>query len=141
MESWLEAYSDILPEQAIEEIINNWYSPEDLGNQIDDPVFFVAEKEGVPIGFIHASVDEEPAHLHRLYLRPEEQRKGVGSELYSRAEKELKDEGVRLIELEVLSENEKGLSFYRKKGFEEQEEETVELNNEEVRQKILIKEI
>lgn len=140
-ESWLDTYSEIISEKAILEVVEDWYSPEDLRDQVKDPIFFIAESEGVPVGFIHASTDEEPAHLHRLYLRPEEQGKGIGTELYQRAKKELVDRDFDLIELEVLSENEKANGFYRDKGFEEQEEEEIELKGENTSQKVLLKEL
>lgn len=142
MESWQDTYSSIIPEETITEIVDSWYDREDLEQQVKDPVFYVAEVEGKVIGFVHASVKKEKAHLHRLYLKPEHQRKGIGTKLYSRAEEDVRDSGAEVIRLEVMSENEKGTGFYRSKGFEEEKEEAaVEFNRKEVMQKVLVKQL
>lgn len=141
MESWKDAYSDIIPEKIIEEIVDDWYSEEDLVQQVEDPIFFVAEQDGNIVGFVHASVEDEEAQLHRIYLRPESQGRGIGSSLYNRVEEEIREKGGESVRLEVLSENEKGLNFYLHQGFKEVKEEVVELNTEEVRQKTLEKQL
>lgn len=141
MASWQDTYSGIIPEETITEIVDSWYDREDLRQQVKDPIFYVAEKQGKIAGYVHASVKDDVAHLHRIYLRPETQGKGTGTELYEKAEKEMKDSGAEYIRLEVLSENEKGLNFYQSKGFEEENEEAVELNEKEVMQKVLVKQL
>lgn len=141
MESWQDTYSGLIPEETITEIIDSWYDREDLEQQVKDPIFYVAEEDGEIVGFVHASVKEEKAHLHRLYLRPECQGQGIGTELYERAEEEAADLGAEVIRLEVMSENEKGTGFYRSKGFGEEKEEAIDLNEKEVMQKVMVKEI
>lgn len=141
MESWLDTYSGIIPEENIKEIVDSWYDSKDLKQQVKDPLFFVAEENGEITGFIHASVKDERAHLHRLYLRPENQGKGLGTRLYEKAEDMIKETDARFIRLEVMSENSKGLDFYTSKGFELEKEEKVELNQTEVMQKVLVKKL
>ena len=141
MESWLDTYSSMIPEETIREIVDSWYDSEDLEQQVKDPIFFVAEKDDEVKGFIHASVKDEKAHLHRIYMRPESQGKGTGTELYGRAEEMIRDTGAKFVRLEVMSENSKGLRFYRNRGFEEEKEEKVELNEAEVMQKVLVKKL
>jgi ribosomal protein S18 acetylase RimI-like enzyme len=139
MVSWQDAYSGIIHEETITEIVESWFDRDDLKQQVKDPIFYVAEEDGEIAGFVHASVKKEKAHLHRLYLRPEDQRKGVGTRLYEIAEQDARDSDAEVIRLEVMSENEKGLGFYLGKGFEEEKEEAVELNEKEVMQKVLVK--
>ncbi|MFB6174906.1 MAG: N-acetyltransferase family protein [Candidatus Nanohalobium sp.] len=140
-ESWQDTYSGIIPEETIEGIVNDWYSTKDLRQQVKEPIFFVAEVEGRIAGYVHASVKGEEAHLHRLYLRPSNQGEGLGSALYDRAEKEIVDRGGKVVKLEVMSENRKGLGFYQYKGFEEEKEEVTELNGSEIRQKVMRKKL
>lgn len=141
MESWLDTYSSIIPEETIREIVDSWYDSEDLEQQVRDPIFFVAEEEDRINGFIHASVKDDRAHLHRIYMRPESQGEGTGTELYEKAEEKIREAGAKFIRLEVMSENSKGLQFYTDRGFKEEEEEKVELNETEVMQKILVKKL
>lgn len=139
LESWKYTYRYILSEETIEEVIDDWYSVEDLKEQAEHPIFYVAETREDLVGFVHASVEEDTATLHRIYLKPELQGKGIGSALYERAEKDIEKEA-DVIELEVLAENRKGRKFYEKQGYEVVKEEDIELKGEEATQLILEKE-
>lgn len=125
-------------QKHLEEVIDDWYAVKDLRDQAKHPIFYVAEVKDNVVGFVHATVEDGTATLHRIYLDPEYQGRGIGSELYERAEKGIKKEADR-VELEVLAENKKGARFYQKKGFQEQKNEKVELKGEEVWQKVLVK--
>lgn len=138
MDSWLDTYSSILSEESIREVVDEWYDTHELHDQVEDAVFFVAEKDGEIVGFIHASVNGK-SHLHRLYLKPDFQGQGLGTQLYTRMEEELEKYDIDTIELEALSGNEKGLGFYRSKGFEEKSEREVELKGEKVLEKVMVK--
>lgn len=140
MKSWVDTYRDFISEESIREVVDDWYDTHDLLDQVKDPVFFVAEDEGEIIGFIHASEDTK-SHLHRLYLLPEHQGKGLGSRLYKKMIEELKKNGVEEIELEVLAKNSKGLGFYREKGFTEKAEREVELQGEKAQEKVMTKKL
>lgn len=51
--------------------MRDWYGIEDLREQVSHPIFYVAEKDGGVVGFVHASVEKSEATLHRIYLDPE----------------------------------------------------------------------
>ena len=139
LKSWKDTYSQILSVETIEMVIDKWYSLDDLREQTSHPIFYVAEEEDEVVGFVHASVSEGKATLHRIYLDPKYQGQGIGSRLYITAENDIKDAEAVKIELEVLANNQKGNNFYQKQGFEEQETEQVEFDGEKVCQKILTK--
>lgn len=140
LKSWKDTYSHILSEEAIEEVIDDWYSVEDLKEQVEHPIFYVAEKQGKVVGFVHATVEDGKATLHRIYLNPEHQGRGIGSKLYRKVENDIKQKADK-IELEVLAENQKGNSFYQKQGFREVKSEEVELSGEKALQKVLVKDL
>lgn len=140
LKSWKDTYSHILSEEAIEEVIEDWYSVKELQEQTEHPIFYVAEERDEVVGFVHATVEDEKATLHRIYLDPEYQGQGIGSKLYQKAETAIRKEADK-IELEVLAENTKGNSFYQKQGFKEQKTEEIELKGEKTRQKILVKKL
>lgn len=141
LNSWKDTYNNLLSENTIEEVIADWYAIEDLRTKVDHPIFYVAEDKGEVVGFVHATVNEEgKATLHRIYLEPKEQRKGIGSKLYQKAENDLKEKANK-IELEVLADNPKGNNFYQKQGFKEKEIEEIELKGEKVKQKVLMKKL
>lgn len=138
--SWRNAYQGILSRETVDQVVNQWYDVKTLREETEDPIFYVAEKEGKVVGFVHARLNERKASLERIYLDPEHQRGGIGSKLYRKMENEL-PEKVEKIELEVISENDKGRNFYLKKGFKEVREEKIELKGEEVMQKVMEKEL
>lgn len=140
--AWEEAYEDIVSEEIIETVIEKWYKIEDLKQQTEDPLFYVATEEKRLIGFIHASFESDSSKivkLHRLYLDPEYWRNGIGSSLLDKVEDEVDE--VSKIELEVLDKNKVGKGFYKSKGFEVREKEQVKLFGEPVRQVIMEKEL
>lgn len=63
LKSWKDTYSHILSEEAIEGVIDDWYSVEDLKEQTEHPIFYVAEKSDEVVGFVHATVEDEKATL------------------------------------------------------------------------------
>jgi ribosomal protein S18 acetylase RimI-like enzyme len=140
MLSWKDAYKHIISEGTIKRIVTEWYDEDRLKEQVSDPFFYVAESEDGIVGFTHATVEGETASLHRIYIDPEYQRQGYGSRLYEKVEEQFED-GVNQIKVEVLGENEKGLNFYQKEGFSERKSEKIELGEEEVFQKVMVKDI
>jgi ribosomal protein S18 acetylase RimI-like enzyme len=138
LKSWKDTYSHILSEEAIKEVIEDWYSVKELQEQTEHPIFYIAEESDEVVGFVHATVGDGKATLHRIYLDPKYQGKGIGSKLYEKAENDIRQKADK-IELEVLAENKKGNSFYQKQGFKKQETEEVELKGEKAKQKILVK--
>ena len=99
----------------------------------------MTEEDDSVVGFVHASVTDGKATLHRIYLDPKYQGQGIGSKLYEKAEKDIQEKEAEKIELEVLADNQKGNNFYQKQGFEVKNTEKVEFNGEEVSQKVLVK--
>ncbi len=138
LKTWKDTYGQIFSEETIEKVISDWYDVEDLRQQVEHPIFYVAEAGAQVVGFVHASVEDGEATLHRIYLDPEYQGEGVGSKLYEKAENDIRQKA-DMIELEVLAENEKGKGFYLKQGFEERKEEEVELKGKKAKQKIMVK--
>lgn len=90
LKSWKDTYSHILSEDIIKEVIEDWYSVEDLQEQTEHPIFYVAEESDGVVGFVHATVEGRKATLHRIYLDPEYQGQGIGSNLYEKAENDIR---------------------------------------------------
>jgi ribosomal protein S18 acetylase RimI-like enzyme len=139
--TWKETYIEILDEETIQRIIDDWYRSESLKRQIrEHDHFYVIEEKGELAGFINATVENDVAELHRLYIYPDYWRQGFGTELYRELEDELSSE-VEKIRLTVIPENDPAAEFYRENGFEKVEEKDTELKGEEVTQEIMEKEI
>lgn len=139
--TWKETYIEILDQNTIERIIDDWYKPESLRRQIKEhDHFYVIEEDGELAGFLHASVEDDIAELHRLYIYPEYWRQRFGTELYRTLERKLSSE-VEKIRLNVIPENDPAIDFYHEHGFETVETKKTELKGEEVEQEVMEKKI
>ena len=78
---------------------------------------FVAE-EGAIVGFLSVWDQETPPFIHHLFVSPEHQRKGIGTQLIRNLYSWLPPP----YRLKCLIRNEKALSFYRKNGWIELDE-------------------
>ena len=87
-------------------------------------ITLIAEKENCSLGFIHVSAHEDGISgevcgtVPLLAVSPKAQRMGVGKILMESAEIWSKDQGYRLLHLEVFANNTKAQDFYQKLGFE-----------------------
>jgi putative acetyltransferase len=58
------------------------------------------------------------AYIHKLAVNPEFQNKGIGRKLFSTVITDLKNAGVKRLELKVESDNHNAIAFYKKIGFQ-----------------------
>lgn len=56
--------------------------------------------------------------IENLYVDPEYRGAGVGADLLAAAERELAEQGVDVVALEAMADNEDGRRFYRRNGYE-----------------------
>ena len=92
------------------------------GNYLDrGDMFWIALNESDRvIGCIGYHITDNTAHLHRLFVKPSEKRKGIGTALLSIAETNLKQQGVAvsIVHLGVPKEQWfESYSFYPKHGY------------------------
>ncbi len=84
----------------------------------------IAEKDGVSLGFIHARARKDEISgeacgtVPLLAVSPTAQGMGVGKLLMKAAEVWAKEQGYRLLHLEVFANNDKAHGFYKNLGFE-----------------------
>lgn len=81
-------------------------------------LFLVAEKHHKIIGFIVGiRFTDEIVRIVMLSILPSYQRQHFATELLNRLIITLKEENIKQISLEVKTNNEKAISFYKKHGF------------------------
>ncbi|MBI4080765.1 MAG: GNAT family N-acetyltransferase [Candidatus Levybacteria bacterium] len=121
--TWVDTYRNIYSQQTIDKVTSVWHSHEALRNQILDPntYFAVAKDENDEImGMVTAyKRDNEEILISKLYVYPAHQRKGIGKRLFDEALQAFGN--VKKVRLEVEKDNPKGVSFYKKHGFEMKE--------------------
>lgn len=114
----LEWHSDSTIQTMQDDYITEMLAPSSTPN-----ITLIAEANGIPLGFVHARLrkdtisEELSGTIPLLAVSPSSQGLGVGKILMSSAEDWAKQQGVRLLHLEVFATNQKASAFYQKLGF------------------------
>ena len=120
-EIWWEAYKNVISDEQIGFMLQDIYSEQALKEQLDEGIqFLIAEQDDKPAGFAAFSLTgpaEKIFKLHKLYVLPSEQGKGMGTMLISRVEELIRQQHGSVLELNV-NRNNPALGFYEKSGFE-----------------------
>lgn len=78
---------------------------------------FAAEQDGRLTGCILAGHDGRRGYIYHTAVRPDCQRKGIGSALVTAALDALRAEGITKVALLVYARNGQGNAFWEKQGF------------------------
>lgn len=129
---WPETYGAILSPEQLRYMLNLFYSPRSLRRQmIDDKhQFLLLEEEEDAIGFASWSPTVVPGvyKLHKLYVLPGQQGKGLGKTILQFIFDTIRPEGARTLRLNVNRYN-KARQFYERMGFTVVGEEDVPIGN------------
>lgn len=118
---WPHAYSNILSPAQLNYMLEKFYSPDSLKNQLLDwhHNFLLVLDNDIPVGFASFSPKEEDQsifRLHKIYVLPQQQGSGTGKLLLETVITKAKEMGATLLELNVNRHN-KARYFYEKQGF------------------------
>lgn len=114
--SWHATYEGIIPREVQDKFLEVAYSCYTLKQRLKKSNFYVAEVNGVVIGFENYSlVSDRKVELLAIYLHPDFQGKGIGTTLLEYAMEDLKF--LKEIYVNVEKENTIGMNFYKAKGF------------------------
>jgi len=131
-ETWPAAYGSIITQQQMDYMLDKMYSISSLQHQQEKLKhrFIVAvDENNTTIGFASFSAYENQNNhhrLHKLYVLPNLQQKGIGKMLLETIYGEINKNGNGSIELNVNRYND-ALSFYQKLGFEIVREEDIDI--------------
>ncbi len=120
-ETWPLTFGEILSPQQIEYMLEWMYSLPSLTEQIQEKghVFILIKEEGESLGYVSYELNYKgiaKTKIHKIYLLPASQGKGVGAALIRRvAEIATENQNTALI-LNVNRFN-KAIGFYEKMGF------------------------
>ena len=99
-------------------MLDDIYSLESLEQQMmNGATFLIAEYDKVPIGFASFACDKLVYRIHKLYLLPACQKRGIGAQLINHIAALAKKAGGEALELNVNRKN-PAVGFYEKLGFQ-----------------------
>lgn len=139
--TWAVAYASILPPAQMSYMLDLFYSTMALREQMQKGhQFIMAVEQDEPLGFASYSPlepgrepDEIPGsktyRLHKIYIDPGEQGKGVGKLLLDHIIHEIRPLGATALELNVNRSN-SAIGFYQKYGFNILYEEDIDIGND-----------
>lgn len=129
---WPVAYRDILQPEQLQYMLNLFYSPASLKKQmtVNHHQFLVAEHGSEPVGFASFSQQDDPVlyKLHKLYVLPGLQKKGIGKALLESVVDAVSAIDGKKLQLNVNRDN-KARHFYEKHGFNIIGEEDIDIGS------------
>ena len=130
---WPETYGGIILPEQLEYMLNLFYSPASLRRQIVDErhQFLMVEQGEEAIGFASWSATTEPGvfKLHKLYVLPGQQGKGLGKQMLQFIYGDIRPVGGKILRLNVNRFN-KARTFYERMGFAVTKEEDVAIGRD-----------
>lgn len=119
--TWPTTFATILSPEQIEYMLNWMYDLAQLEGQLSKGhTFLIAAEEDTELGFAGFElnyVEGPTAKLHKLYLLPEAQGKGLGKTLLFEVAQRARAAGQKKLQLNVNKYNRQAIDFYLRMGF------------------------
>lgn len=129
---WPSTYGEILSREQLNYMLDNFYSIENLENQMDKgQVFKLLFEDSNIVGYLSYEfncIETGLLKIHKIYLLPETQGKGFGKFMIDEVIKIAKENQQKGIFLNVNKYN-KAQFFYNKLGFNISKEEVIDIGN------------
>ncbi|OXB21740.1 GNAT family N-acetyltransferase [Flavobacterium tructae] len=131
--TWPITYGEILTKEQLDYMLDLFYSEEALADQLDkkEQLFYMIEDDMTNIGFIgieHNYKEKAVTKIHKIYLLPETQGKGIGKKVIEEIERLGAVHNSQALSLNVNRFN-TALGFYKKIGFEIVGESDLDIGN------------
>lgn len=130
---WKPTYREILSEEQMDYMLDMMYRHDVLLEQMQaGHIFLIITEGGTPVGFAGYECDYKgekgTCKLHKIYVLPETQGKGIGKILLHTIAEEASEAGQQRLLLNVNRYN-KAKDFYAKLGFSIVAEEDIDIGS------------
>lgn len=127
---WPVTFAEILSQEQIEYMMNMMYSTESLTKQMEEEQhnYVLIKEDNEYLGYLsyQLHIKSNYTKIHKIYVLPNLQGKGVGKALIDFAVKEARKYGDQFLTLNVNRYN-KALGFYEHLGFSISKVENIEI--------------
>ncbi len=134
--TWVASYADFIPMTDMQWYFNNYYSEINFAQLFDDAnsvgVVAVVKHHIVGYARMKINVEKHRCYLESLYVLPEFQGKGIGTELLKLIEAKAQEHSFSQIWLGVMEQNIPSLNWYKKLGFQFTEESPFQMGRTSV---------
>jgi len=130
--TWAKTYIPILGIKQVEYMLELFYHPDALREQIETQkhTFLICFDEDRAVAFASFSKTGPGKYkLHKLYILPDLQGKGIGRFIVNHVVTELKTQNGQMLMLNVNRYNTQAINFYNKYGFKMVKEEDIDIGN------------
>ena len=126
LKSWEATYTPIIGKEQVDYMLSEIYEIDSLNKQLDEgQEFILVYLDEIPTGFISYNFQSGFRYrIPKLYVDPDNHRKGFGKILLYEVFKRVKEKGGEVIELNVNRYN-KAKGFYEKYDFKVIREEDI----------------
>lgn len=133
-ETWPKTFGQILTPEQISYMLEMMYNLEVLKSQVNERGhhYVLASEAGKHLGFCsfeHHIDQSAKTKIHRIYIMPDTQGKGIGKLLLAYVADRSKSKGDNALYLNVNRFNEKAIQFYERVGFRKIKEEVIDIGN------------
>ena len=130
--TWPDAYKNILSNEQLSYMLNLMYNKDELQNQFEDEnyTFIIYLSNNTPTGFAAYSLISTDGlyKLHKLYILPDSQSKGIGKFMIDFIFSDLKNKNAKCLSLNVNRNND-AVHFYLSQDFKIIKEEDNDIGN------------
>jgi GNAT superfamily N-acetyltransferase len=128
--TWPNTYGEILSEEQLNYMLDLFYSVAALQKSLTSTVFLIAKENDIALGFASYEqhyLNENCTRIHKIYILPEAQGKGIGRLLIKNIEEAAIKNSSEKLSLNVNRYN-SALAFYKQIGFKIVAEEDITLD-------------
>ena len=132
MNVWPQTYTPIIGADQVNYILELFYTATSLQKQMAEPGhrFIICYSGSEPVAFAAWSPIAPAIYkLHKLYILPGHQGKGVGRFIIDHISGEIKKQGASALYLNVNIHNHSAKAFYEKTGFQHLRDEDIDIGN------------
>lgn len=132
-QTWPDTYGKILSRVQLNYMLDSFYSEETLRDNMvnKNHHFLLAKESDIALGFAsyeHYYNQRKVTRIHKIYILPQTQGKGIGKLLLDKIEALAKENDSATLSLNVNRMN-KALTFYQKIGFKIVADEDIEIGH------------